>query len=257
MPELKKLQTLAILPARFNSTRFPGKPLVDILGKSLIQRTYDQVRACQNVDHLIVATDDRRIAEHVKAFGGDVALTSPDCPTGTDRLVDALSKRHDLNDYSIIVNVQGDEPLIEPSTIDAVISLLEQDPALPSASAAALIDDIKDIHDPSIVKCVFGLNGDALYFSRSPIPYASKEATFYRHVGIYGFQRDFLLKYAQLPLSPLQLQEDLEQLKILEYGYRLRLKIVIDSGIGVNTPQDLMKVKDWLCRQNTSSSQEA
>jgi 3-deoxy-manno-octulosonate cytidylyltransferase (CMP-KDO synthetase) len=242
---------IGIVPARFGSTRFPGKPLVKIHGKSLIQHTYENAKKCQSLDELVVATDDSRIFDHVTQFGGKVMMTSEMCPTGTDRLAEVV-KTSEYQDADIIINIQGDEPCLDPDSIEAVIRLLKEDTQAVMGTCATPIRSEEEITNPNIVKCVLDRNQNALYFSRSTIPYLRTKAIVYRHMGLYGYRRDFLLTYQTLSLTPLQLAEDLEQLKVLEHGFRIKVALVDELSIGVDTPADIQKVEDYLCKQNTS-----
>lgn len=248
------LKTIALIPARFGSTRFPGKPLEKIHGKSLIQLTYENTLQCKALAAVYVATDDLRIMEEVARFGGKALLTSPSCLTGTDRLAEAVL-HPDLLDAEVILNVQGDEPCLETEVMEQVLAALESDPQAAMATAIMPLLDKSD--NPNIVKCVIDRQQNALYFSRALIPagfgYHSKNC-YYRHMGIYAYRRPFLLAYAKLPPTPLQLAEDLEQLKALEWGYRIKTAIVKSQSIGVDTPEDLIKVKERLWTQNISSS---
>ena len=244
-------RVIGLIPARYGSSRFPGKPLALIAGKSLIQRTYEQAVSCQDLDLVIVATDDSRILDHVHSFGGHAVMTSDSCPTGTDRLVEVI--RHDphaFSDTQIVVNIQGDEPLLDPSVITQLIRELQESTDSMMATAVTSLTDLDLRDDPSIVKCVFDRQGHALYFSRSPIP---ASGPCYQHVGIYAYRKEFLLTYSDLPATPLQTTEDLEQLKVLEHGHRIRVTLVEDAAIGVNRPEDIEKVEAILCSQNTSS----
>lgn len=255
----KKQKIVGIIPARYASSRFPAKMLATIAGKSLIQRTYENARRCTALDETVIATDDQRIFDHIQDFGGEAVMTDISCQTGTDRLVDALKRHRRFDDASIIINVQGDEPCMELSTIQRVADILVGDPtAVMSTAAVPLISD-EEAQNSSIVKCVFDLQHNALYFTRALIPAGHtlkmrSGMPYYRHMGIYGYRRDFLLRYAELPPSPLQLAEDLEQLKVLENGFRIKVAIVNNFSIGVDRPEDVQKVEQWLCKQNTSSS---
>ncbi len=252
-----KSKVIAIIPARYASTRFPAKMLAPIMGKSLLQRTYEQVKACSIIDTVVIATDDNRILEHVTAFGGKAIMTSVDHPTGTDRLIEVLQKYPEHTDCSIILNVQGDEPCIAPSTISSVCQALIDNPEECMATVAVPISDPQEVASPSIVKCVMDVNQHALYFSRSPIPGSKplgKHAPFYyKHMGIYAFRRDFLLRYGTLPQTPLQLVEDLEQLKVLEAGYKIKVVYANECSPAVDVPEDIERVTKWLCSQNTYS----
>lgn len=253
---MSQKQIVGIIPARYKSGRFPGKPLADILGKSLIRRTYENARRCKTLTELVVATDDQRIFNHVAAFGGEVFMTSPSCRTGTDRIAE-LTRRCFL-DADIIVNIQGDEPCLDPAVITKLVNLLMASPDAVAVTAVVPISNPRDIFSPSIVKCVFDVvSKKAIYFSRSPIPFPRKiEPEYFRHMGIYAFRKEFLLRFSDLPDTFLQQIEDLEQLKILEHGYPLHVCVVDDDSIGVDTPDDLKRVENFLCPENISSSQE-
>lgn len=248
----------AIIPARYASTRFPGKPLIEIQGKTLIQRTYENTKKCKDLSQLIVATDDERIFQHVQDFGGQVVMTPESCATGTDRLAYVLKNDPRLQKADIIVNIQGDEPCIEPSVISSLIQSLREDESAVMSTAVVKIDNEQEALSPSDVKCVLGLDGTVLYFSRSLIPGSNKpgfhtENTYYKHLGIYAYRPDFLLKYTELPQTPLQIAEDLEQLKVLEHGYKIKAIVVESNSPGVNTPEDIKKVEQEICRQNSFS----
>ncbi len=256
----KLSRTIGMIPARYQSSRFPGKPLVIIAGKTLLQHTYENAKRSDCFDELIVATDDQRIFAHVGAFGGRAVMTSQDHLTGTDRLAEALAQCPDLHDASIVVNVQGDEPCVEAEMFRRLTNSIQIDPEAVMATAVTAITCETDLKDPSVVKCVFDQLGNALYFSRTAIPACVGRAPqlVYRHIGIYAFRPDFLLRYGQLAATPLQLSEDLEQLKVLEHGYRIKVAIVTGESPGVNTPEDILKVEPLLlCKQNISSSQAA
>jgi 3-deoxy-manno-octulosonate cytidylyltransferase (CMP-KDO synthetase) len=253
---------IGMIPARYASTRFPGKILAPIAGKTLIQRTYENAKRCTLLHKLIVATDDMRIYSHVKDFGGEVVMTSPTCATGSDRLVEALKNNLQFNDASIIVNIQGDEPCLDPEVIHKVTEALLADPIAVMSTAVVKIDNAEDAANPSVVKCVMDKQNNALYFTRALLPAGHTlkmrpGINYYRHMGVYCFRKHFLMQYADLPPSPLQLAEDLEQLKILEHGFRIKVAIVDDFSIGVDTPEDIKKVEQWLCKQNIFSSQAA
>lgn len=234
-------EVVAIIPARYGSTRFPGKVLSDIHGKTLIQHVYERVSLSSAVSRVVVATDDGRIAEEVEKFGGKVIMTSPDHKSGTDRVVEASKK----TGGDIIVNVQGDEPFIDPKVINAVIEKLVQDEEIVCSTAAFPITDEAVYHDPNTVKVVIDLKGRALYFSRSPLPFYrdSEFLKAYIHVGIYCFRKNFLDVYSRLKPSILETAEKLEQLRILENGYRIGVVVTEHAAIGVDTETDLENVK--------------
>lgn len=253
-------KVVGIIPSRYASTRFPGKPLSQILGKSLIQRTYENALRCELLEEVIVATDDQRIFDHVKEFGGRVVMTSVDCPTGTDRLAEVLQKEKRLADVEIVMNVQGDEPCIDPNIIAAVVKGLRDDPNAAMSTAILPLHDIEEALKPSVVKCVVDKQDYALYFSRALIPAGKTlkyrpETIYYKHLGLYAYRKEFLLHYAELDSTPLQQAEDLEQLKVLEHGYRIKTVQVSGESMDVNAPEDIKKVEQLLCKQNTSSSQ--
>jgi 3-deoxy-manno-octulosonate cytidylyltransferase (CMP-KDO synthetase) len=237
-------QFVGLIPARYASTRLPGKMLVQIFGKSLIQRTYENAAHCPLLNRLIVLTDDLRIRDEVHRFGGEVVMTSPHCATGSDRLAEALPHLG-LREEDIVINVQGDEPCVPPEVIEAVGRLLDEQEHAVMGTAAFPIESEADRLEPSFVKCVVDRGGRALYFSRAPLPQA------YGHIGIYSYRPSFLSQYPKLPSTPLQLAEDLEQLKVLEHGYSIAVALVNQPVIGVNTPEDLIRIERMLC-QNSS-----
>ncbi len=232
---------LAILPARFGSTRFPGKPLTPIAGKPMIQHVWERTRFAKLVDDVVIATDDERIRRSCEAFGADVEMTAMDHPTGTDRLAE-VAARHD---HDVIVNVQGDEPLIEGFVIDAAIeALLRDDRAVMSTVVHRAEPEILD--DPNRVKVVVDSAGFALYFSRAPIPFRREDTGVHplQHVGLYAYHRDFLLEFVNLRRSPAELSEELEQLRVLENGHRIRVA-EIDGwmSVPVDVPADVAVVE--------------
>jgi 3-deoxy-manno-octulosonate cytidylyltransferase (CMP-KDO synthetase) len=242
---------VGIIPARFGSTRLPGKPLLSDTGKPLIQHVVEAARKSSRLNRIIVATDDERIRKAVERFGGEVVMTRSDHPTGTDRVaeVTALTPEADL-----IVNLQGDEPELSGEALDLVISLLETDLEAPMATLATPIRDEADYRDPSCVKVVASSRGRALYFSRSPIPhhrdglpdFASSPPVALLHLGLYGYRREFLLNLARLSPSPLETAEKLEQLRVLEAGYSIAIGVVKERSIGIDTPEDYRRfVERW------------
>lgn len=250
-------RVIGIIPARYASTRFPAKMLAQISGKSVIQRTYESAKKCQSLDALYIATDDDRIVHHAKSFGANVLMTSISCQNGTERMIDAITTYPELANANLVVNIQGDMPCIEASLLSKVIDALQKNPQDVMATAIAPIDTHADLHNPAVVKCVPDRNGHALYFSRSPIP-ATKNMKelpgthHFKHIGLYAFQIDFLMRYGTLPSTPLQTIEDLEQLKVLEHGYKIRVVEVQESGPSVDHPDDIQKVEKWLCAKNVS-----
>lgn len=240
------MRTIGIIPARYASTRLPGKPLADIWGKPLIQYVYEQAKKAESISDLIVATDDERIYKVVESFGGRAMMTSPTHPSGTDRCAEVAAKI----DCDFVINIQGDEPLIPPYVIDKVAQALWESPSDVYMSSAATIASPEERDNPNVVKVVMNKDLFALYFSRSPIPYLRHPvATTYRHIGIYGYRKDFLLKFVSLPQTPLEITEALEQLRALEHGYKIKMVIVDYSPVGVDTSEDLERVKEMLrCR---------
>jgi 3-deoxy-manno-octulosonate cytidylyltransferase (CMP-KDO synthetase) len=246
------LGVTVIIPARYASTRFPGKPLVDLCGKPMIQWVYERSALCQLVDRVIVATDDDRIVRAVETFGGDVVMTSADHPTGTDRLAEVAAAL----DAQLIVNVQGDEPLIDPAMIRAAVAPLQADPSIPMGTLKTPLASLEEYLDPNVVKVVTDRQGFALYFSRAPIPFPRDsgdrldrgwpEPAAARHIGLYVYRRDFLLRYPRLEATPLENRERLEQLRALEHGYRIRVAETDLAGPGVDTPDDVERVRALL-----------
>lgn len=230
-----------IIPSRYESTRLPGKPLRMIHGKTLIRRVYERARLAKVPDAVLVATDHEAIAEEVRSFGGTPVMTSPACPTGTDRLAEVVRQHRE---FDIIVNVQGDEPMINPEIIDQLALLLKDRPDLDMATAATpLLEEEYD--DPAAVKVVVNQRGEALYFSRSPIPFPRHPFATppLKHVGIYAYRRDFLLAYAEMEQTPLEVTESLEQLRALERGYKIGVILEDAPGIGIDTEEDLRKAE--------------
>ena len=245
---------VGIIPARYGSKRLPGKMLLDLAGKPLIVHTYERARAAKLLDRVIVATDDERIVEAVTRAGGEAVMTSTDHRSGSDRIAEVASTL----ECNIVVNVQGDEALVEPEVVDAVARLLLERPDAEMGTMACPIHTEQEYADRNVVKVVFAHNGEALYFSRAPIPH-SKRGSFapglaaHRHIGIYSFRRDFLLAYAALAPSALERAEELEQLRALDHGYRIVVGVATDyASLNIDTLQDLEKARGLLCR-NTSS----
>jgi 3-deoxy-manno-octulosonate cytidylyltransferase (CMP-KDO synthetase) len=238
------MKAIGIIPARYASTRFPGKCIAPIAGKPLIQWVVERARQAKSLSEVIVATDDHRIADAVK--GAYVVMTSPQHPSGTDRLAEVAVKL----DCDVVVNIQGDEPLIPAKMIDEMVDALGHSgthaPGPPMVTWAQRISDPRDLENPNVVKVVFDKNGDALYFSRWPIPYVRDKAgrvEHYRHFGIYAYRREFLLQYVKLPQTPLERAEKLEQLRALENGHKIRVLLTEHESIGVDAPEDVAKVE--------------
>ena len=238
------MRAIAVIPARYASTRLPGKALIDIAGRPMIEHVYRQAARAASLAEVWVATDDDRIAEAVRSFGGNVAMTRADHPSGTDRIAEAAAGLQ----ADIIVNVQGDEPMLDPGEIDAVVAPFADDPHLLMSTAAVLITRPEDVADPAAVKVVMDQSGFALYFSRLPIPLyrSDPDGAHYKHLGLYAYRKDFLLRYATLAPTPLEQAERLEQLRVLENGYRIKVVIVRHDAIGVDTPEDLERVRGLL-----------
>lgn len=240
---------IGIIPARYASTRLPGKPLVDIGGKPMIQRVYEQAKQVPQLSAVYVATDDERIAEVVKQFGGNVVLTDPAHQSGTDRCAEVLAKLNQEAD--VIINIQGDEPFIDPKQIQLVADCFA-DKSVSVASLIKKLDKESDVQNPNMVKAVMDVHGNALFFSRSPIPYRRNpeaEITYYKHIGIYGYRASVLMQITQLPQSKLEKAESLEQLRWLENGYQIRLKETQLEALSVDTPDDLKRAIEFLSKQ--------
>jgi len=242
------MRSVAVVPARFASTRLPGKPLLSETGRPLIQHVVESARRAARLERVIVATDDTRIADAVAAFGGECVMTRDDHPSGTDRVAEVAAG---LPDAEIIVNVQGDEPEVSGAALDLLVTLLERDGDAPMATLATPIHDEAVYRDPSCVKVVRSASGRALYFSRSPIPLhrdglPAGGPLGLLHLGLYAYRREFLLKLATLPPSPLERTEKLEQLRVLEAGYPIAVGLVDEPAIGVDTPEDYRRfVERW------------
>jgi len=253
-----KPKVAAIIPARYSSTRLPGKPLMDIGGKPMVARVYEQAMKAKLVDEVWVATDDERIREAMEGLDRNVIMTSPSCPSGTDRLAEAALKV----EADIYVNVQGDEPLIPPELIDETVGPLVDDPGLNVSTAAKVIEDAGEIMDPSVVKVVLDAASNAMYFSRAPIPYnrdlwrslrSIKGGACLKHIGIYVYRKDFLIDYAEMEPVELERIEKLEQLRVLYNGYRMRVVVTGHESIGVDTQADLDRVRAAVSSRENAS----
>jgi 3-deoxy-manno-octulosonate cytidylyltransferase (CMP-KDO synthetase) len=237
---VKLESAIAIIPARFQSTRLPGKPVIEIHGKTLIEHVYRRVQCAESVERILIATDDERIATAVRKFGGEVIMTRFDHQSGTDRLAEAAEH---LPSDTIVVNIQGDEPLIEPDVIDrAVAAARHRDAQI--VTVMTPLSDPAAIADPNRVKVVVDRNGFALYFSRAPIPYGGPiSGTTFLHLGLYVYRVEFLREFTKLDRAPLEIAERLEQLRALEHGFRIRVVEVESESWGIDTPADLERFK--------------
>ncbi len=235
-------KTAIIIPARYGSSRLEGKPLLEVMGKPVIQWVYEKAQQSKLADLIIVATDDKRIYDCVKSFGGEVEMTSVEHKCGSDRIMEVVSRHPEI---SYICNLQGDEPLIKPESIDAVIKNVKDDDMADISTLIRVLTDEEEINNPNLVKCVIDNNGFALYFSRSKIPFErnSNIATFYGHLGIYGYKRSALEAMTTLPQTPLERTESLEQLRALENGMRIKTSVVDFVPVGIDTREDLEKFK--------------
>jgi 3-deoxy-manno-octulosonate cytidylyltransferase (CMP-KDO synthetase) len=246
-----KVRTLGVIPARYGAQRFPGKPLALIAGQPLVQRVYERARQARRLDEVVVATDDTRILEAVEKFGGNAMLTSSDCPSGTDRAAE-VARQHACD---LIVNIQGDEPLMKPEMIDQLVAGMESDRAFPMGTLARPVESAEVWANPNVVKVVFGAAGNALYFSRCPVPFVRDAAgefvpgKAHKHIGIYAYRREFLLKFVTLPQSELEKTEKLEQLRALENGFTIRVWVTPYDSIGVDRPEDVELVEDILRKE--------
>ncbi len=237
------MKILCVIPARYASTRLPGKPLKDVAGKPMICRVYDRASQAKTLSGVVVATDDERILRAVEDHGGRAMMTAKDHPTGTDRLAEVAEAYPDVD---LIINVQGDEPLIEPPLIDELGRAFDDDAELQMATVMTPMEDEAEQKNPNNVKVVTDKNGCALYFSRSLLPYPRNDAgtPVYKHIGIYAYRRDFLLAYAKMTPTPLERAESLEQLRALENGYKIKCIRTNARFVGVDTPEDLAKVNE-------------
>jgi len=243
------VKVVALIPARYGSTRFPGKPLALLRGKPMIQHVYECTRLVRGLAQVMVATDDERIAQTVRGFGGEVVMTRADHPTGTDRLAEVAVK----SDAEVIVNVQGDLPFFPPAMVEDAVTVLTRSPVAVMSTVKTPIHELAEWHNPNVVKVVTDRDGYALYFSRSPIPFTrspesgvrSPGKVFgYRHIGLYVYRRDFLLTFTHLPSTPLETAEKLEQLRALECGYKITVSETDRPTVEVDTPDDLRRAEE-------------
>jgi 3-deoxy-manno-octulosonate cytidylyltransferase (CMP-KDO synthetase) len=246
---------VAVIPSRFGSTRLPGKPLVALGGKPMVQHVYERTKRAQTVHKVVVATDDQRIVDAVKDFGGEARMTRSDHRTGTERIAEVAA--HESGD--IFVNVQGDEPLIDPVSIDTAVAALLEEPPAQIATVATPIRHAADIMDPNVVKAVLDFDENALYFSRAPVPWIRDtqqkiHVRYWKHLGLYVFQRDALLEYPTLPQGELEKIEQLEQLRWLENGWRIRVAEVARDAVSVDVPEDISRVEKLLKEEKRPES---
>ncbi|NOX20015.1 MAG: 3-deoxy-manno-octulosonate cytidylyltransferase [Nitrospirae bacterium] len=251
---MKQHSVIIVIPARYASSRFPAKVLADLQGMPVLEHVYRRALESRLADRVVIATDHHEILERARSFGAEVIMTSENHPSGTDRIAEVAKSL----DYDIIVNVQGDEPLIRGEMIDAVIELLTQDPEAHMGTLVKKIEDPKEYLDPNVVKVTFDRRGYALYFSRAPIPFVRDRIVdyklpdgfspryCYKHIGLYSYKRDILLRLSSLPQVEIEKSEKLEQLRALYYGYRIKVRETTYETIGVDTPEDLERVKKWL-----------
>lgn len=248
---------VGVIPARYGSSRLPGKPLAELQGRPLLYHVFRRASRAARIQKILIATDDVRIAEAARGFGAEVVMTGTEHRSGTDRIAEAVSEMQ----VDVVVNIQGDEPLIDATIIDHAVEMLENDPSADMSTLKSPIHDLKDLLDPNVVKVVTDERGYAMYFSRSPIPYTRAKdrpradlsqivsekpellSSFYRHLGLYGYRREFLMQFTQWAPSVLERLEDLEQLRALEHGAKIRVGISHAPMIGIDTPEDLERIR--------------
>jgi len=248
-------KVVVVIPARYASTRLPGKPLVSLAGKSMVQRVYERAKLAHTVHRVIVATDDQRIMDAVKAFGGEARMTRADHRTGTERIAEVAA--HEPGD--VFVNVQGDEPLIDPAAIDTAVRALLEEPPAQISTVVTPIRHAADIMDPNVVKAVLDFDENALYFSRAPVPWVRDSANkvhvnYWKHLGLYVFQRSALLEYPTLPQGELERIEQLEQLRWMENGWKIRVAEVEHDAVSVDVPEDVARVEKLLQAQEGAAA---
>jgi 3-deoxy-manno-octulosonate cytidylyltransferase (CMP-KDO synthetase) len=236
------MEAIGIIPARYGSIRFEGKLLAELCGKPVIQHTWENSRKSKSIEDLIIATDDKRIYNVAKGFGAKVVYTSKAHRSGSDRLTEVVSSI----DTKIVVNIQADEPLIHPSMIDDVVSPILRDNSIQMTTLCHKIKNEYEVQDPNVVKVVMDRNGFALYFSRSPIPHESRIMSHYKHIGLYAYTKDFLFTFKSLPQSKLEKIEKLEQLRVLENGYKIKVIETRHDTVGIDTPEDLVKATELI-----------
>jgi len=245
---------VVVIPARYESTRFPGKPLADLHGQPMIQHVYERARRARGIDRVLVATGDERIRAAVAAFGGDVVMTAATHHSGTDRIAEVARGL----DADVVINVQGDLPLLDPQLVDAAVVPLRADGGLPMSTIKTAIHTRDELANPNVVKVVTDRDGYALYFSRSPLPHhrdglPAGGALGYKHIGLYGYRREFLLSFARLAPTRLEQAEQLEQLRALEWGFRIKVAEVAAASIEVDTPADLERARATVAAGSASA----
>jgi 3-deoxy-manno-octulosonate cytidylyltransferase (CMP-KDO synthetase) len=243
-------KVVIVIPARYGSTRLPGKPLLSLSGKPMIQRVYEQAKKAKTAGRVIVATDDERILKAVEGFGGEARMTRTDHRTGTERIAEVAAHM----EGEVFVNVQGDEPLLDPVAVDTAVNSLLEEPAAAIATVAVLIRTPADIMDPNVVKTVLDFEDHAIYFSRAPIPWVrdsahKTHARHLKHLGLYVFQREALLEYPTLPQGELERLEQLEQLRWMENGWKIRVAEVEHDAVSVDVPEDVVRVEGLLAKR--------
>ena len=233
---------LGVIPARYASSRFPGKALAPLDSRTMLEHVYERVSMARYLSGVVIATDDERIRDAARRFGARVQMTREDHLSGTDRVAEVASA---FPDAELVVNIQGDEPLIDPGAIDAALLPLLDDPAIPMGTLKKLIEDPREITDPNVVKVVTDHFGNAIYFSRSAVPYTRDPGDFphFKHTGLYVYRREFLMGYSGLPVGPLEKAEKLEQLRAIENGFTIRVVETDYESMGVDTPEDLERVR--------------
>jgi len=246
------VKVIGVIPARWGATRFEGKVLANLMGKPVIQHVWENAKKARTLDDLVVACDDERILKVVEEFGGKALYTSPDQPSGTDRLAEVVNPM----EVDIAVNIQGDEPLVKPIMIDNLVIALENEKTAQMATVIKKVEDDSELTNSNVVKVVVDRNGYALYFSRYAIPYnrtgsgePDKRPVYFKHIGLYAFTKDFLFTFRNLPKSSLENAEKLEQLRVLEYGYKIKTVETKLDTVGVDTPEDLKRVEDALLKE--------
>ena len=244
------MEAVAVIPARYKSSRFEGKVLADIFGKPMLQYVWENAKEAKLLDEVIIACDDEKVKEVAQGFGAKVVMTAKEHLSGTDRIAEVVA----LMDVKVVVNIQADEPLIRPVMIDSIVDALLNDKSLDMVTLMKRITDPEEINNPNVVKVVVDKNNFALYFSRAPIPYRAKDSSvkepiYFKHLGIYGYTKDFLFTYKNMPASILEETEKLEQLRVLSEGFKIKVLETKYETIGVDTPQDLERVKEYLKKE--------